>query len=495
MINLKKSTHRYLIVLCLFFISTVFLSLSSRLVHPQATIDGAYYHIMAGQLEKGAGFTEPFIWHFLSDYNNLEHPMDYWMPLGIVFFFLARLCAGVAGEIWLNFVVWSILSVLVFIEVKKITNSFLNAAFAYCTMLFCGRYLFYLLTTDNMAFYALFGFFLFKQLGSKKSRWYFTAVISALVALTRIEGFLIALFCGLCEFYRCRRITAFAGYLIILSIALSPWMIRNYQTLGHPWPSNSKALFLRQYDDMFRRNATLTLDNYLSLGSKKILEQKARGIGLSILNLVIAPGMFVMYPFWLAGLLKLWKQGGKFFFLLLVFFVIFCGLVIPIQSDKGSALHISAFFLPFYAILNGVGFSMLKEHYQMRRSRYLLISSIVVLWLMFASHYSVNRLVNEYAADNGPYESLFAEISFDERRIVSSAPVKVYLETCAQGVISSSYNESEPLKLADAFACDVIITDRRASGYKPLPKASGWQEIASNTYLNVFFRLSTMHNK
>ncbi|MBU1109380.1 MAG: hypothetical protein KKB51_22055 [Candidatus Riflebacteria bacterium] len=491
MIAFTRRSLSFLIIIGLFSVSALFLSMASRLVGPQATIDAAYYHIMADQLEKGAGFTEPFVWHFLNDYQSVEHPMNYWMPMGIVFYYLARLCFGIAGEVGLNIVLWSVLSVLVFFEVKKRTQSIYNSAFSYCMMLFCGRYLFYLLTTDNIAFYALFGFFFFKQLGNERSSWYVTPVIAGLTALMRIEGIVIAVFGGLCEFYKTRSPKVLAGYVLILLLVLSPWMIRNYQVLGHPWPSNSKAIFLSNYYDMFCRNLAITPSTYLSLGWNAIYAQKLSGLWFSVLNLIAAPGLFIMYPLWLAGLFSLWREGGNFFALLLGFFVVFCGVAIPLQSELGTALHVSAFFFPFFTILSGVGFCRLQRHYRMRSARYIVLASVIILWAMFATFYSTCALIKEYDEAYEPYESLLAKVPFGERKIVSAVPVKVYLETGAQGVISSSRTADEPIALADAFSCDAIITDRRAYGYQPLPKADGWKEVASNTVLSIFIRTGT----
>lgn len=495
MIALARKQVFFLILIGLFIVSSVFLWLNSLLISPQITMDAAYYHIMVDQLENGKGFTEPFIWHFLNDYHSIEHPMDYWMPLGIVLYYIARLCCGVAGEIWLNILIWSTLSILVYIEVLRVAKSIVASAFAWLTMLFCGRYLFYLLTTDNIVFYALLGFFYFKFLGYKKSRWHVTAAIGGLCTLTRIEGILIALFGGLCELYRTRSFKVIIGYTFVLMLVLSPWLVRNYRVFEHPWPSNSKALLLRQYDDMFNRNAAINIDNYWKLGLHTIVKQKLNGLWYSMLNLVAAPGLLIMYPIWLAGLIQLWNRGGNVFTLLLILFWFFCGILIPLQAEKGSALHISAFFSPYYAILGGVGISQIKNRYHVSQKICLLLTSIILFWLMFASYYSMSALAKGYAADNESYEALFAQTNLENRKIVSALPVKVYLETKSQGVISSSYNASEPLELAEIFACDTIIMDRRASGYKPLPEMQDWKLLASNTYLSVFIRANTYNGR
>lgn len=488
MFRLSGSKINLVILVGLFLVSLSFLGIASLHVPPQASLDASYYHIMVDQLEKGAGFTEPFIWHFLNDYQTIEHPMDYWLPLGIVFYYLARLGFGVSAEVWANIFIWALLSVLVFVEVAKVSGKRHVAAFAFLTMLFSGRFLFYVLTTDNIAFYALFGFLFFKQLGSEKSRWYFTSIAGGLAALMRIEGLLIAVWGGLFEFYKTRTLKTLVGYFVVLILVLSPWMIRNHSAISDIWPSNSKALFLQEYNDMFRRDVKLTSEHYLSMGGKAIFNQKLRGIWRSLLDFVAAPGLLVMYPLWLAGLIVLWQSSGRYFVMLLTFFLLFCGLVVPVQITKGSAFHISAFFFPFFTVLGGAGLGYLQDYYRMGTKFCVVITLLVVVWSACATFYSTVSLINQYAFENAPYESMLARLSFAGRKVVSVVPIKVYLESGVPGVISASVDQWEPVRLADDYSCDAIIIDKRATDYQPLPENAAWQEVASDTCLNVYFR-------
>ncbi len=490
MLRLSGRWVSLIILVGLFGLSISFLGMVSRYVPPQASLDAAYYHVMAEQLENGKGFTEPFIWHFLNDYQEIEHPMDYWMPLGIVFYYFARLGIGSAGEVWVNIFIWALLSVLVFVEVKKITQKKSVAMFAFLTMLLSGRYLFYVLTTDNVAFYALFGFLFFKQLGSKNSSWHFTSIAGGAAALVRIEGLVIALVGGIFELHKTRSFKTIFGYFVVLLLILSPWMLRNQRVFSHPWPSNSRALFVSEYNDMFRRDVELNPASYISKGSKFIINQKLKGIWNSILNFIAAPGLLVMYPLWLVGLIVLWKSSGRYFASLLLFFILFCGLIVPVQAEKGSALHISAFFFPLFAVLGATGLGYLQNYFRMSARVCVLLILVLSVWALFTTYYSTVSLITEYTHNNGPYKSLLAKLSFAGRKVVSTDPVRVYYGTGASGVISSSVDPWEPVRLADDYACDTIIIDKRAIDYKPLPESVDWHEVASDTHLKVFFRKS-----
>lgn len=334
-------------------------------------------------------------------------------------------------------------------------------------------------------------FFFFKQLGSKKLNWHFTAIAGSAAALMRIEGLIIALIGGMFELYKTRSLKTVFGYFIVLILILSPWLLRNQKVFSHPWPSNSKALFVSEYNDMFRRDVELSPASYISRGCTFILNQKLNGVWNSILNFIAAPGLLVMYPLWLAGLIVLWKSSGRYFVALLLF-LLFCGLIVPAQAEKGSALHISVFFFPFFAVLGATGMGYLQNYFRMSVKACIMLIMLLSAWVLFATYYRTVSLINEYAQNNGPYESLFAQMSFAGRKVVSADPVRLYYENGASGVIISSVNPQEPLRLADDYVCDTIITDKRATDYKPLPEDVGWQEVASNSYLHVFFRKSIL---
>ena len=78
-------------------------------------MDTAYYAVGARQLAGGAGFDEPFLWHYLDDPAGLPHPgFLYWMPfpslLGAPF---ATLMPGSFFTLQLPFVLLSALLPLV----------------------------------------------------------------------------------------------------------------------------------------------------------------------------------------------------------------------------------------------------------------------------------------------------------------------------------------------------------------------------------------------
>ena len=475
--------------IALFIIGCVVLGCASLYVDPQASMDAAYYHIMANQLEKGKGFTEPVIWHYLNKYNSLEHPVDYWMPLGIVLYYLTRFLTGAGGEVWLNIFIWAFLAVLIYQNVLSLTQSRFCAGVSFCIHILCGRNMFYLLTTDNIAFSAVLGYCYFGLLAAKESKWYLTAVSGGLIALLRIEGVIFAALGGLIEFYKTRRLKVLFLYICLVLLVLAPWVIRNMQVLKTPWSTNSKAIFLRSYSELFNEEFLGTLENYLALGYKEILSQKLNGLWVSLLNLIVVPAQFVFFPVWLPGLVFLWKRGSKGFTLFFVLlFWLLCGLVFTHQAEKGTAMHISAFFYPCYAILSGLGLFALIEQAQKRKRIYRFVGVFMVLWTFAMSAASIKILASNYALSNSPYIELFKTFSPDHGdKIASAYPVYVNFLTGCQGVTASKYNSAGPAFIAKKYGCNLIVTDERSS-HPSKPSLDEWQIVGSHSVL-VLYRL------
>lgn len=473
------------------FLATVgFLILASFHVDPQASMDAAYYHVMVDQLDNGQGFTEPVIWHHLNKYETIEHPMDYWMPLGIVLYYLSRMLMGIAGEVLLNILIWAVLAVLIYGKALELTESKFCTLIALLAHMFCGRNIFCLLTTDNTAFAGILGYLFFNSLGSKNSVWPKTAIIGGLIALLRIEGLIFAAFGGLFEFYKTRQLKVLFLYTCLLLAVISPWIIRNIQVLGTPWPGNSKVVFLQNYGEFFNEKFKGTLNHYLEQGCDEILSQKLNGLKISILNLVLVPAHFLFLPVWLSGLVAFWQRGNPGYTLFFVIvFCLLCGLAFTHQSEHGTALHISAYFYPSYAILSGLGLSaLLKRAKTTRRFTYYCLGIAMVAWSVFVSYVVNLHSAVQYATENAPYIQLFEEFTPEpEDQIVSPYPLYVYFLTGCKGVVASKFTTAGPEAVADKYGCNIIITHSQHM-HPVSPHPQGWNMIASNPISALYKR-------
>ncbi len=446
-------------------------------------MDSAYYHIMADQLEQGRGFVEPVIWHHLKDYSELSHPMDYWMPLGIVAYYLARLFSLNISEVWINIFLWSLLATLIFFDVKKRCGSHKYAFLSYLTFVFSGRSFFYVLTTDNIALYAFLGYLFICEITKDEASPGWSGFYAGLLALTRIEGVIFAALGFIWLFFK-QKNKKYLLYLVIFFLTLSPWFIRNYRVLGEIWPSNSSALLIQKYQDIFDESYKASLDNFLEPGITKIIKQRVYGLWDSFLNLLVIPAQFILLPLWLAGIVFTWRKDGKFVSFLWVVFWLLCGLVFTHQAIKGTSMHISSFFQPHLAMLTGIGLWQVEKLKKYKPQFILFIAGVAVFWAVFFSVYSKNKLTNQYNKDNKPYQKLFKEISLpSESRILSVYPIYIYLLSEIKGAVAAFDEAKSTMNTADRLNCTHILIDKRANNSKIEEYKDHWKAIASNSFL------------
>lgn len=447
----------------LFILSLVFLFALSGVVAPQATMDAAYYHIMTDQLESGKGFTEPVLWNYLNPRDEIEHPMDYWMPAGIVYYYLARLFAGISGEIGINIIVWSLLATAVFFWTFLRTNCRFSAVAAFLVTLLGGRNLFYVLTTDNLALYALFGLAFMYILDAKKWNSFAGGVLAGLLILTRIEGTLIAGSIWILAFLRSKSSRTLLATVCITLLVILPWIIRNQIVLGKIWTSNLKSLLIVNYTDIFSPEFSGTWNEFVSQGFSSILQQRLKGFFTSLMQFIIIPGLFVFYPLWWAGLKSLWESIGRGFTCLLWLMFLFCAILIPIQAERGTALHISAFFQTFYSVITGVGLHCLFQKFASSNRQKVLMILLLASWAGVGTLYSIARLNANYLEVSAPYTELAKMMpQIKANKVLSVSPIRLYVETGARGVMLSGATKISASALAKKYDCDLIILDKRS---------------------------------
>lgn len=481
----EKRLWRPIVIFLLAFLTLVTIS---KFVDPHCTLDASYYHVMASQLDQGEGFTEPVIWQHLNHYDSLEHPMDYWMPLGIIAYHITRYITGAQNELYINFFLWSLLAVLIFNEIYKFTRSGIFAWLGCFMFIFQGRNLCYLLTTDNCAFSATIGFFLIKTISEKKDSWKITAIISGINSLLRIEGLLFAVFTGFLEYRKTRSLKVAILFFAIVAIVISPWVIRNLTILGKPWTSNTKALFLESYKDFFDDGFSGNFKSFINQGFAKIAKQRLSGFIHSLVDLFIMPSIFVMFPLLFAGTVIMWDNFGRYFVLFLTFSLSICSLIFPLQTEFGTAMHISAMFYPFFAILSCVGLNFLVVKYSFSSGFKLAFASIIIAWCLLISVAFIFRFNSVTSENENPYKDLLRSIELKKTdRIVSHRPVLVYRLSGCHGVMGSDLTTSSPAKMADRYDCNVIITDLR-NLHKEKISESDWELIDVQPLLRVYRR-------
>src|SRR5690606_22253064 len=81
--KIMTSTHRNLLFICL--AALAFRLLLLVFIHNPGMDDSLHYYNLGRRLAEGQGFTIDYVWQYLHFYDDLTHPIDYWMPLaGII---------------------------------------------------------------------------------------------------------------------------------------------------------------------------------------------------------------------------------------------------------------------------------------------------------------------------------------------------------------------------------------------------------------------------
>lgn len=351
--------------LVIFLVALVVRTATAYSISQPGYMDSYYYYSIADSLYRGKGFTEEFVWNYLSIPSSIPHSSNlYWMPLSSV---LIAISFGLFGESFRAaqapmILVSAILPVLSYWVTRDLLAKERYALSAAALTIFSGVYFLYWTVPESFGVFALFGalclHFTGKALRGKP--WYFVAAgaVAGLAYLTRADGMLLALIVFLFALRAAIQKrsgldvrTAFllvpAPILTYLAI-VSPWLWRNYRAFGQVFPSSSlKAAFLREYNDMFAYGHSVDLPYYLGSGWSDILREKLSALlqnfwTLDLMNLVYLLPLVVVGG-WLL------RRRGELLppFVYAVSLYLLVSLVFTYPGPRGTFLHSGAALLPF----------------------------------------------------------------------------------------------------------------------------------------------------
>ena len=352
-------------------------------------MDADYYFGGGIQLAKGNGFTEPYLWNYLSDPQGLPTPSHaYWMPLaslvaaaGMWLTGQTTFTAARIGFVLLAALVPPLTALLAFWLTSNRTLSLLSGLLA-CFPIYYAPFL---PVTDNYAIYMLLGISFFLLLSSlpttKKPFLVFLGfgITSALMTLARSDGLLwlglsvlVALWWTGKQLpnYKTTNLPNFIFHLsfFILSILLgfllliSPWYARNLSEFGSLMASGgSRALWLTSYNDTFAYSASqLTLQRWLASGWSAILQVRLGALKLNLVNAFAAQGGIFLFPFILVGLWQLQKDiRVRFAALAWILLLVAMTIVFPFAGARGAFFHAGAALQPIWWCLAPVGLDVM----------------------------------------------------------------------------------------------------------------------------------------
>lgn len=353
--------------LAVFAVALVVRSVTALFITQPGYADSYYYFHVAQNLYYGRGFVEDFIWNYLENPTTVTHPSNvYWMPLSSVTVFLSFLTFGLsfrAAQVPM-IVASALLPVIGYWLGKDVFRSARYAWGIAALIIFSGIYYVYWIVPEGFGLYAVFGslalILTYKALRDAIAYLVPASGIVALAQLTRADGalLLVPIALALVILFARRFRDGSGHYVEVLAtglgsvlaylLVLSPWLYRNWIDTGTLFPgAGLKAMFLREYNDMFAYGHKVDLAYFLGWGWDEILRSRASAFASNFWVFTEISLVFLT-PFVLVGLWRLRSRLEYLPFLIyniLLFATV--SLIFTFPGPRGTYTHSGAALLPF----------------------------------------------------------------------------------------------------------------------------------------------------
>ena len=452
-------------------------------------MDADYYFAGGVELAKGNGFTEPYLWNYLDDPQELPHPSHtYWMPLASIVSALGMWIAGTttfaAGRlpfILLSACVPLLTATLAF----DISRNRLLAIVSGLLSIFSIYYAPFMPVPDNYALFMLSGS-LFLLLAPRSEKWIplVLGILSGFMTLARSDGLLWLGLAGLTVLWKATAsplslwekiklrlipagLLALVGYFVIMGA----WHYRNYSLFGSIMPPGSgRLLWLGTYNQTFSYPAdSITREGFLSAGWSAALDDRLQALSLNAGTLFGVQGGVFLFPFVLIGLWKLRKElrtkvaltGWLILFLVMTF-------IFPFAGSRGSFLHAGAAFQPFWWVAAPFGLNVLIEAGRSRgrlsENAHIVFQGMLVLLAMFMTYYNFSvRVRNAWGANEKRYasvEKMFIESGYSpEVGVIVRNPPGYYISSGRPAIALPFGDESVVLQVAERYNAGLLILE------------------------------------
>ena len=457
-------------------------------------MDADYYFAGGIQLATGKGFTEPYIWNYLSDPQGLPVPSHtYWMPLASIISALGMWLtsqttyeAGRFPFILLSACVPVLTASLAFdLSKKKIV-----ALAAGLLAIFSHYYAPSMPVPDNYAIYMLLGA-VFLLLAPRTQKWipFALGVIAGLMTLARSDGLLWLGLAGLAILWKSTHerqtfkewfslvipgvILVILGYLVVMG----PWHYRTWNLFGSfLTPGSGKLLWLQDYRETFVYPASqLTQERFLQTGWDVAIRNRNDALTSNVNTAIFAQAGLFLMPLIMLGLWETRKDLKVKLSVVgwLILFVVM-SLLFPFAGVRGSFYHAGAAFQPLWWAAAPIGLESLIAWARRRgqfRDQYapVVLHSVVICLMLAFTAYLVNlRVVSTgWAEDDVIYAAV--EKKFQENGIspmdvvIVRNPPGYYVRTGRSAVLLPYGDELNVLSIADRFSATYLVLENTNS--------------------------------
>ena len=479
-------------------------------------MDADYYFAGGIQLASGKGFTEPYIWNYLSDPQGIPHPSHtYWMPLasivsaiGMWLTGLTTYASGRAGFILLSACVPLLTAALAYDVSRKPFPAFISGLLS----IFSLYYAPFMPVPDNYALYMLVGG-TFLLLAPRSQKWipFALGALAGLLTLARSDGLLWLGLAGLTviwksvnvvgssplsqwEMFRVKVIPAgllaIFGYLIIMGF----WHYRNITLFdSFMTPGGGRLLWLGNYNQTFiYPPEDLNREGFIAAGLNEAVKDRVAAFTSNLGNTFAAQGEIFLLPLIILGLWQLRHDLRTKIAVtgwLLLFFVM--TVIFPFAGSRGSFFHAGAAFQPFWWVAAPVGLDVMISWTRNRgqftdKNAPFVFQGIVVLLAVLMTFYLVNFRViaNGWAKDDFIYpsvEKMFLDngIKPSDRVIVRNPPG--YFIGSGRSSISLPFgDESTIMAVAERYNAHYLVIEKGGT-------FEAIQDLYDNPHDNSFF--------
>jgi len=480
----------------LFFIGLAVPIVVSRFQDLPGYMDADYYFAGGIQLAQGRGFTEPYIWNYLSDPQALPNPSHtYWMPLasivsalGMWMTGLTTYAAGRAPFILLSACVPLLTATLAFSVSRQTRLAMVSGLLSIFSMYYAS----FMPVPDNYALYMILGA-TFLLLAPRPQKWtpLVLGALAGLLTLARSDGLLWLGVAGLTvmwkaapsplslwERVRVRVIPAglltLLGYLLIMGF----WHYRSLTLFNSILaPGGGRLLWLENYNQTFIYPANaLTREGFLQAGWNAALQDRATALITSNLgNAFAAQGEIFLFPFILIGLWQLRKDLRTRIAVTgwLILFAVMT-IIFPFAGSRGSFFHAGAAFQPMWWVAAPIGFDIVIAAIQKRGlftdnfAPYMLQGILVVAAVIATIFLVYFRVVaSGWARDDFIYpsvEEMFQDNGISPTDVVIVRNPPGYFIAAGRSAIALPFgDESTILAVAEKFDARYLVIEENGT--------------------------------
>lgn len=459
-------------------------------------MDADYYFAIGQRLASNQGFTQPFLWNYLSDFPDLPVPSNaYWMPMASLISMGGILITGRDGFMYGKLVfllLAALVSPLTMMLGYRMTSDKRKALLSGILAAFSGFYLPFLSTSDTFAIYWVSGalFFLLLPIGQEAVKfgvWFGLGVLGGVMHLSRADGLLwIAI--ALVALYLYIKLTGirsgiktlgYAGYILLgYFCVMAPWFLRNISVFGAITnPVSLKTLWMTEYNDLFLYPSTqLTFERWWNSGLENILHARFVALIVNLQRVLAEQGLIFLLPL---GLLGLWGKRNDYRIKvwLLAWLGIFTTMTVlfPFAGTRGGLFHSGAALQSLFLVMVPIGLetavrwaSRLRNWEFEQALRFFFVSTVAMTVLL--TGFITIKQITDFGMEGGKWganERNYQELDGilenmgaypDDRIMVNNAP-GYYLVTKREafGIPNAEY--SDLLNLAKKYSIKYLIVD------------------------------------